>query len=147
VLAIVKAPAKYGFTLPDPDSPLSFETVTVEKPVHLRTVADKLGLDTEDLTALNPELRHSATPNTTYLLKVPPGKTEVLLASIDTMVKWSPPKVEYVVHRVRRGETLSLIALRYRTSMQRIMEANNLRSGRMLRVGQRLKIPMRNVTS
>jgi membrane-bound lytic murein transglycosylase D len=146
VLAIVKEPAKYGFTLNELDSPLSYETVTVEKPVHLKTIADKLGLEPEDLTALNPELRHGATPNTSYALRVPPGKGEVLLASLDTMTKWSPPKVEYVVHRVRRGETLSLIALRYRTSMQRILEANNLRSGRMLRVGQRLKIPMRNTT-
>jgi membrane-bound lytic murein transglycosylase D len=55
--------------------------------------------------------------------------------------------VEYVFHRVRRGETLSLIALRYRTSIQRIIEANNLRQGKILRVGQKLKIPMKNSTS
>jgi membrane-bound lytic murein transglycosylase D len=48
-----------------------------------------------------------------------------------------------VVHRVRKGETLSTIALRYRTSIQRIMDANNLRNGRLLRVGQKLKIPQR----
>jgi len=51
-----------------------------------------------------------------------------------------------VMHRVRRGETLSLIALRYRTSIQRILEANNIHSGKLLRVGQRLKIPVRNAT-
>jgi len=147
VLAIVKDPAKYGFTLPTPDTPLSYETVTVEKPVHLKNIADKLGLESEELTMLNPELRHSATPNTAYLLRVPPGTGDALLASLDTLAKWTPPRIEYVVHRVRRGETLSLIALRYRTSVQRILEANNLRSGRMLRVGQRLKIPMRNTTS
>ncbi|HEX9137343.1 MAG TPA: LysM peptidoglycan-binding domain-containing protein, partial [Nitrospirota bacterium] len=59
---------------------------------------------------------------------------------------WAPPKVEYVMHRVRRGETLRLIALRYRTTTQRIMEANNLRKGKLLRVGQKLKIPTRNAT-
>jgi LysM repeat protein len=60
------------------------------------------------------------------------------------MPKWSPPKIEYVVHRVRRGETLSLLALRYRTSTEKIMEANNLRRGKLLRIGQRLKIPVKN---
>jgi LysM repeat protein len=50
------------------------------------------------------------------------------------------------MHRVRRGETLSIIALRYRTSIQKIVEANNMRSGKLLRVGQRLKIPVRNST-
>ncbi len=146
VLAIVKDPSRYGFKLDEVDGPLSYDTVTIEKPVHLKSVAESLGVDLDDLTELNPELRHYATPNAAYALKVPPGKGETLLASIEQMAKWSPPKVEYVVHRVRRGETLHLIALRYRTSMQRILEANNLRSGRMLRVGQRLKIPMRNST-
>jgi membrane-bound lytic murein transglycosylase D len=143
VLAIVRDPAHYGFTLEEPDRPISHETVTIERPIHLKTVADSLEVDLEDLIMLNPELRRSATPDTPYALKVPPGKGEVLMAALDRLPKWSPPKVEYVVHRVRRGETLSLIALRYRTSMQRILEANNLRSGRRLRVGQRLKIPMR----
>jgi membrane-bound lytic murein transglycosylase D len=146
VLAIVKDPARYGFTLEEPESPLPYETVTIERPVHLRTVADKLGIELEELTALNPELRRDATPNTAYALKVPPGKGEVLVAALEKLPKWSPPKVEYVLHRVRRGETLSLIALRYRTSTQRIIEANNLRRGNLLRVGQRLKIPMRNTT-
>jgi len=146
VLAIIRDPAQYGFTLAEPDKPITHETVTIERPIHLRTVADSLGVDLEDLTILNPELRRSATPDSPYSLKVPPGKGEVLTASLDRLPKYSPPKTEYVVHRVRRGETLSLIALRYRTSIQRIIEANNMRSGRMLRVGQRLKIPTRSTT-
>ncbi len=147
VLAIVKEPAKYGFTLDDPDKPLPYEIVTIERPVHLKTIADKVDVDEDELAALNPELRHCATPSIAYALKVPLGKSAAVLADLATMAKWSPPKVEFVLHRVRRGETLSLIALRYRTSMQRILEANNLRQGRMLRVGQKLKIPMKNSTT
>lgn len=143
VLAIVRNPAQYGFTLGEPDQPISHETVTIDRPIHLKTIADTLDVDLEDLCVLNPELRRSATPDTPYALRVPPGKGDILTAAVDQMPKWSPPKVEYVVHRVRRGETLSLIALRYRTSTQRIIEANNLRRGNHLRVGQRLKIPMR----
>jgi membrane-bound lytic murein transglycosylase D len=146
VLAIIKDPAQYGFTLDELDQPLSYETCTVERPVHLKSVAEKLGVDPEDLTQLNPELRRDATPDVPYLLRVPPGKAELLTAELSKLPKWTPPKVEFVYHRVRRGETLSLIALRYRTSIQRILEANNIRSTRMLRVGQRLKIPMRHST-
>jgi membrane-bound lytic murein transglycosylase D len=144
VLTIINDPAKYGFTLDELDKPLSYETVTIERPVHLSAMADILNVEVEDITALNPELRRDATPNTMYALRVPPGKREDVLASLDKMPKWSPPRMEFVMHRVRRGETLSLIALRYRTSTQKILEANNLRSGRLLRIGQRLKIPMRN---
>jgi membrane-bound lytic murein transglycosylase D len=142
-LAIIKDPAKYGFTLEEIDNPLPFEEVTIERPVHLSALADKVGVSLSDLADLNPELRQQATPNTAYALKVPPGAGEAVLASLDNMPKWSPPKVEYVVHRVRRGETLSLLALRYRTSIDKIAEANNMRKGKLLRIGQRLKIPTR----
>jgi membrane-bound lytic murein transglycosylase D len=146
VLAIVKDPAKYGFTLGETDKPLPYETVKVERPVHLQKLSEKLELSFEDLAALNPELRHAATPGAPYDLKVPPGSRETVLAAVASLPKWSPPKQTYVVHRVRRGETLSTIAVRYRTSIGRIMEANNLRSGRIIRAGQKLKIPLREST-
>lgn len=144
VLAIMKDPAKYGFTLGEMDKPLPYETVMIERPVHLSSLAEKLGIAREELTALNPELRQDATPTAIYALKVPPGKAEITTAALDALPKWSPPQVEYVVHRVRRGENLSLIALRYRTSIDKIAEANNMRKTRLLRVGQRLRIPTRS---
>lgn len=144
VLTIINDPAQYGFSLPELDQPLPYETVQIERPVLLSAMAVKLGIEPGVLSALNPELRQDATPNTSYALRVPPGKGEALLASLDKMQKWSPPQVEYVVHRVRRGETLSLLALRYRTSMDKIMEVNNIRSGKLLRIGQRIKIPVKN---
>lgn len=144
VLAIVKDPAKYGFTLPEPSALPPCETVDIEKQVQLSRVAEKLECSVEDITRMNPELRREATPPTPYTLKVPVGKATVLVASIDSIPKYNPPKPAYVVHRVQRGETLSLIATRYRTSIQRIMDANRLRSARYLRVGQKLKIPIRN---
>jgi membrane-bound lytic murein transglycosylase D len=141
-LAIIKDPAKYGFELGETYGPVPYEVVQLERPVQLARLAEKVGVDDDDLAALNPELRHQATPPGAYALKVPPGKTEVVLASIDSLPKYSPPKPAYVVHRVRRGETLSSIASHYRTSVGRIMETNNLRSGRMIRAGQRLRIPL-----
>lgn len=142
VLAILKDPVKYGFTLNGPDKPYDYEILSIEKPVHLKMIADKTGFPDEELSRLNPELRLQATPAQPYDLKVPPGKKEAVLAVVDALPKWSPPKPGYVVHRVRRGETLSSIATRYRTSIQRIMDVNNLRKGRMIRIGQRLKIPL-----
>jgi membrane-bound lytic murein transglycosylase D len=146
VLAIVNDPEHYGFTLPELDAPFSYETVAIDKPVHLKTLAEKLAMDMKDLIALNPELRRDATPNTVYALRVPPGKKEETLACMDQIAQWTPPREEYVRHRVRRGETLSVIALRYRTSVQKIMQANNIRSARLLRAGQMLKIPARNAS-
>ena len=147
VLAIMKDPAKYGFTLDDAqEQSLPYEVVSIEKPVHLKKVAEKIGCSYEDLMDLNPELRQAATPNTAYDLRVPFGMRSVLLANIDSLPNWTPPQPMFIVHRVKRGETLSTIAMRYRSSVQRIMEANRLRSARMIRVGQKLRIPTRNTT-
>ncbi|MDA8098951.1 MAG: transglycosylase SLT domain-containing protein [Nitrospiraceae bacterium] len=142
-LAIVKDPAKYGFAFDELEQSMPFETVSCEKPVQLAKLAEKIDCDADDLSLLNPELRYQATPPGSYALKVPSGKAQVASASIDSLPKYAPPKPAFVVHRVRRGETLSTIAVRYRTSVSRILEANNLRSGRLLRIGQKLKIPVR----
>jgi membrane-bound lytic murein transglycosylase D len=143
VLTILKDPAKYGFNFEEQDKRIPYEVVAIEKPLQLLKISEKLGCSTEDLVTLNAELRYAATPNTVYDLKVPFGMKDTLLANIDSLPKWSPPQSKFIVHRVRRGETLSTIATRYRTSIQRIMEANNMRRGKLLRVGQKLKIPAR----
>jgi len=146
VLTILKDPAKYGFTLDELDKSIPYEVVAIEKPLQLSKISDKIACSYDDLVNLNAELRYAATPNTVYDLKVPYGMKDALLANIDAMPKWSPPQVKFVVHRVKRGETLSTIAIRYRTSIQRIIETNNLKRGKLLRVGQKLKIPTRDTT-
>ena len=146
VLTILKDPAKYGFNLGEREKPVAFEVVPVERPLQLKKISEKIGCDDDDLMMLNPELRHAATPDTPYNLKVPVGKKEATVACLDSLPKWSPPKPAYVYHRVRRGETLSMIAVRYRSSIQRIREANNLKNGKMIRAGQKLKIPVRDTT-
>ncbi len=146
VLTIIKDPVKYGFTFEELDKRIPYEVVSIEKPLQLSKIAEKIGSELEDLVNLNAELRYAATPNSVYDLKVPFGKKDTLLASLDALPKWTPPQSKYVVHRVRRGETLSTIAGRYRTTIQRIMEANNLRRGKLLRVGQKLRIPTREAS-
>jgi membrane-bound lytic murein transglycosylase D len=146
VLTILKDPVKYGFKLEELDKRIPYEVVAIDKPLQLSKISEHISCSYDDLVNLNAELRYAATPNTVYDLKVPFGMKDALLAKIDTMPKWSPPQVKYVVHRVRRGETLSTIAMRYRTSIQRIVETNNLKRGKLLHVGQKLKIPTRDTS-
>jgi LysM repeat protein len=44
-------------------------------------------------------------------------------------------------HRVRRGETLSGIADRYRVSLRSLLRANAIRNDDYVRAGMRLRIP------
>ena len=125
------------------DPPLEFETVIVNKQVSLGNVAKAIGADEKVLKDLNPELRYKILPDDSYNLRVPPGSGELLLAYIDTIPVSHPPRRAYVYHRVRNGETLSVIARRYRTSVRSIMRTNNMRRSNYIVAGKRLKIPQR----
>jgi membrane-bound lytic murein transglycosylase D len=145
-LLIINNPEKYGFDLPQPDPPLNFDSITVSQPFKLTTLASALGVNTSELVALNPELRHDSTPDYEYSLRVPSGQGEKALLAAASLPKWIPPEAQYTLHTVRKGETLSTIAARNRTSVSAIVRLNNLRSKHYLRIGQRLKIPGRGVT-
>jgi membrane-bound lytic murein transglycosylase D len=131
-------------TLPEPDlPPVDLATITVEKAVKLESLDRLLGLDKGTLGDLNPELRYRGTPRRAYELTVPAAQRQALLAGIGSVPEWRPPQTRYVIHRVRRGQTLSVIARRYGTSVSAIMRTNNLRSANRIREGQRLRIPVR----
>jgi membrane-bound lytic murein transglycosylase D len=138
VLHILNDPEAHGMSLPAVDEEIKSEKVTIEKEVHLETVAKHLDVSYASLIGLNPELRYNYTPDRPYDLNVPKGKGELLLAKIDDIPVWRPP---YVVHRVRRGETLSIIARRYRANVRSIMAMNELKSSHYIKVGWTLKIP------
>ncbi|HXK10782.1 MAG TPA: transglycosylase SLT domain-containing protein [Vicinamibacteria bacterium] len=143
-LQVIENPAKYGMTLPPVDAPPSgIATVRVQRSVRLDRLDAALGLEAGTLAALNPELRRQATPKRAYDLRVPVGREEALFAKVGTLPEWTPPAPQYATHRVRSGETLSLIASRYGTTVAALMRANGLRSANRLQVGQHLRVPLR----
>jgi len=143
VLHILQDPGAYGFDLPPVQEPLEMEAVTVNKQVHLKTIAERLEVDYDTLMELNSELRHNSTPPSAYALMVPPGKGEDLLAKLDDIPAWRPPASSHYVHRVRSGDSLSSLAYRYKTTVSAIMRANNLKNSNYLKVGWNLRIPTR----
>ena len=142
-LHILNNPETYGLDNVSVDPPLEYEKVLVNKQVHLKNVATSLGLDKKILRELNPELRYQIVPGENYSLNVPPGKGQMLMAKIDQIPVSHPPQRAYVYHRVRHGESLSVIARKYRTSVRKIMRANNMRRSNYIVAGKRIKIPQR----
>jgi len=146
-LLIINNPEKYRFGLPQPELPLQFETVPIDQPFKLSALAATLGVDSAQLSMLNPELRYDSTPSYGYLLRVPVGCGEKIGAVAAGLPKWIPPEAQYTWHYVRKGETLSTIAARYRTSVSAIARLNGLRSVNFIKPGQRLKIPGRGIAA
>jgi len=147
VLHIINDPERYGITLPPLDEPVAVEEVMVEKQVDLKNIAKSIGSSYDEIKALNPELRRNVTPTASYMLKVPSGKKEILLAKLPTIPAWVAPTPSYVVHRVRRGESLSVIASRYGTSVRAIMAMNGLKRSSYIKQGWKLKVPTSNKNS
>ncbi len=142
-LFIIKNPEKYGFNLPQPDPPLNFDEIVINKPVKLSSLSGAIGLKDGDLVSLNPELIHGATPDEEYILRVPVGCGELTLSAVNSLPSYVPLEATAVSHYVRRGETLSQIAGRYGTTVQAIARLNGLNRVHLIRVGQRLKVPIR----
>jgi len=142
-LHILNNPETYGLDMVSIDPPMAYETVAVNKQIHLKNVAKSIHVDEETLRDLNPELRYRILPGDNYRLRIPPGGSDLLMADIDQIPVSHPPQRAYVYHRVRNGETLSVIARKYRTSVRSIMQANNLRRSNYIVAGKRLKIPQR----
>ena len=140
-LHIIDNLEKYDMDKVSVDAPVEFETVRIEKQVHLKHVAKALDMDKEQLVDLNPELRYKLLPDDPYELKIPPGKRETLMAKIGDIPEYTEAAPAIAYHRVRRGETLSTIAQRYHTSVRQIALYNNINRHNYIVAGNILKIP------
>ncbi|MFO7557798.1 MAG: LysM peptidoglycan-binding domain-containing protein [Desulfobacterales bacterium] len=140
-LHIVNNPEKYGLDQITVDPPLEYETVSVRKQIQLKDAAKTMGISETALTILNPELRYNLLPEKEYFLKVPFKSGAVLLSRMDEIPASQVARSTYVHHRVRPGESLSIIAKRYRTSVSKIVSLNNIRKSSYIVAGTILKIP------
>jgi len=139
---IAKNPTAYGFLAPDGDRH-AFEEVLISKPVQLAAITKETGISLEELKRLNPELRRNIVPRTKgpgYHLKVPVGMASLVATHHVTFPVWTqPPPPPTQWYRVRRGDSLSVVARRFRMKVGQLKNMNNL-SSNLIRVGARLRV-------
>ncbi|HVO40627.1 MAG TPA: transglycosylase SLT domain-containing protein [Spirochaetia bacterium] len=137
---ILGYPGRYGLTLDWDPSP-AWSRVPLQGCVDLRILARESGVPFDVLTAGNPELNFPITPpgSYRYMLKVP---QEYEQAVVDTLALASVPLMQFNIHVVKTGDTLSEIARRYRISVEVIQQFNPRIVPRALQVGTRVLIPM-----
>ncbi|MEC9281785.1 MAG: LysM peptidoglycan-binding domain-containing protein [Bdellovibrionota bacterium] len=150
---IAKRPTQYGFDKVEYQPGLDFETLQVSYPVNLKTLAGKLGIGVDEFKEFyNPTYLTDYAPTTKkrggLTLRIPKGKLyaaqEYALESkvVDVAQMNRLLNTKYAYHRVRRGDTLSGIAVRYRTSIRTLKRINRLGRRNLIRVGQRLNVPL-----
>ena len=141
---IAKEPEKYGFNNIQYQEPLAYEGLPVPGGVTLKNIARASGCSEQLLRELNPELTRRCTPpySKHYTIKVPKGARQILAINMNKLkpvVKISD--AGWVrTHRIRRGDTLYGLSLKYRVRVRDIKYLNNIR-GNLLHVGHRLLIP------
>ncbi|MFQ6611966.1 MAG: LysM peptidoglycan-binding domain-containing protein [Fidelibacterota bacterium] len=136
-------PEDYGFTRSKKgNKPFTFDEVLIEKSADLSVLARTAKISLKTLKQYNPELRQSATPTEPYLLKLPTGKKDLFLANYNALPENERFAPQYVVHKVRKGESLWTISKKYRVSIHDLAAVNKIRNRHQIRMGQKLTIPI-----
>lgn len=137
--------------LPEPSEAKIYQNsdaVNVKKGISLSKLSKSLKVSRKVLTKLNPDIRYD------YVgyrrggidIYVPKGKHSLAETKIKTL-KSVNRKVastgKTIIHKVRRGENLGLIARKYKTTVNAIKRSNRISRNRIY-VGQNLKVPSKD---
>lgn len=140
IARILSYPGRYGLTIgwdPSPD----WARIPLEACVDLRLLSRQSGVPLEVLSSCNAELNFPMTPPASYqyVLKVP---QEYEQAVKDTLSAATVPLMQFNIHVVRPGDTLSGMAQKYHVTVDMILQFNPRLAPRTLQIGSRIMIPM-----
>lgn len=140
ISAIVADPEKYNITLESiPDEPYLVK-VDVGSQIDLALAAELAGISIEDLYRLNPGFNRWATdPDGPHQLVLSIDKAEHFQAKLAELPV--SKRIKWTRYEIREGETLSHIAVRYRTTVSLLREVNKLRTN-FIKAGDNLIIPV-----
>ena len=135
-------PEEYGFQGIKPADPLVFDLVSVSDCIDLEVLSRCAGTDAWTLRELNPELVQWCTPPGVkgYSLRIPAGTSTQFKSKYAAIP--ADQKKDWIVHVVRKGETVGSIAKKYGVSTDLIQDANRLAAGQKLGVGKAVVIPV-----
>jgi len=141
----------FGVVAPDYSNRLdSFNTLILSRATSAKRLVRELGVDNDQLKALNPALkkvvwRHKALIPKGYTVKLP-YRQQGWMAQVERM-KQLPREIEkpgFVWHKVRRGQTACGIAEKYGASCSALRRLNKLNRKAVIYVGKRIKVPTRS---
>ena len=138
---IAQNPTAFGFKH-EPIPLELYEVIVIPDMTELSVIASCAGTDVPTLQRLNPELKRQMTPRgyTDYQIRIPAGLSAAFVAEFS---KIKPEdRIRNLYYAVKRGDTLSSIAKRYRVSQDELRSINNIRSSRSLKTGSVLIIPV-----
>ncbi len=145
-LAIAKDPGKYGFDNVLYEEPIAFDKMIVPGGTELAAMDRIVGLPDDTLKEYNPELRRFCTPPTQaeYELRVPKGFAPIFADKMGEIR--SEAKVTFLLHTVKKGESLASVAETYGTAEAVLKEMNGIKKGGVKR-NARLVVPVTGLSA
>ncbi len=140
ITRILSYPGRYGLDAGwDPSS--DWARIPLEACVDLRLLSRESGVPLDVLASSNAELNFPMTPPASYqyVLKVP---QEYEQAVKDTLAAAVVPLMEFNIHVVKSGDTLSGMAQKYHVTVDMILQFNPRLTPRALQIGSKVMIPM-----
>ena len=145
---IASNPEKYGFENIQYEKPIEHFIYPINESIELSLLAKCAGVSTEVMVELNSELIQSHTPQNFeggYPLKVPIHAKNFFADNVKKIP--DEAKLQYITHIVRRGETLSSIARKYKINSKQLAKVNDLSIKTRLKANQEIKIPIGKITN
>ena len=142
LVEIVKNPKKYNIELPFISNETQFQVVNISSQIDLSIAAELAEIGLNELYTLNAGFNRWATsPNGPHRLLVPAHKTEIFKKALASLPE--DQKIKWKRHQVSYGETLSEIAIKYKTTALQIKLSNDL-SSNIIQSESYLMIPVSN---
>ena len=137
---MIENPELYDVTLRCiPDAP-GFVQVDTGSQIDLALAAELAEVDIDTLYEFNPAFNRWATaPDGPHRLLLPYDNAEIFKANLAQLP--DDQRVQWKRHKIKQGETLSHIAVKYNTTVKELRKINEIR-GNNIRAGQHLLIPV-----
>ncbi|MGQ0618309.1 MAG: LysM peptidoglycan-binding domain-containing protein [Panacagrimonas sp.] len=128
---------------------IQFEVIETKHYVPYETLRRLSNADDEMFRKLNPAYRPEVIEGRLYvppghLIRVPAGSAktfEVAYSTLGANQRFDRQRVYYLLHKVRKGESLSRIAKKYGVTQDAIRSASGLNKRGLIRAGQIIKVP------
>lgn len=146
VTLIASEPAKYGFSNIKYAKEFDTKVYRVKDAIDLKVLAKCAGISLETLREMNPELAQYSTPpkyDGGYPLKIPSKTYDAFSQNIEKIP--DDAKLQYVIHKIQRGQTLSGIAYKYGVGLSKLARFNGISTRSNIYPGQELKIPIARI--
>ncbi len=136
-ILVGRFPERYGLNAVQL-RPYVFESVDIERQTSLTVIARYAGTDVATLRELNPELLRATTPPGRYTLRVPPNMAVPTARALAKLP--SQQLLDFKSYVIRRGDTLSKVASRFKVTEEDLLATNSL-SRSQFRQGRRIQVP------